>query len=192
LFAPDHECPDDLVRAYQRHDEARTIAGRHRDLPLRAWRLIADIGHLFGLSVQGRLADGIGSAQVLILDRCNHFLAQAIGGSQPEELLQLVKDVDSTSLRARKLNCLGDDRGQHGLEIEGGVDRLADFAKRLQLFDRLREFARACLHLVEQPHVLDCDHRLVGEGRDQVDLLLRERINEVTREQEDTYRCAIT
>jgi len=27
--------------------------------------------------------------------------------------------------------------------------------------------------LIEQPHVLDRDHRLVGEGRHQLDLLLR-------------------
>jgi hypothetical protein len=33
-----------------------------------------------------------------------------------------------------------------------------------QLLDRLRELARARLHLVEEPHVLDRDHRLVGES----------------------------
>ena len=32
-----------------------------------------------------------------------------------------------------------------------------------------------CLHLVEQPHVLDRDHRLVGKGGDQFDLLVSER-----------------
>ena len=32
-----------------------------------------------------------------------------------------------------------------------------------------------CLHLVEQPRVLDRDHRLVGEGGDQLDLLVGER-----------------
>ena len=30
----------------------------------------------------------------------------------------------------------------------------------------------ARLHFVEQPHVLDRDHRLVGEGRHQFDLLV--------------------
>ena len=34
-----------------------------------------------------------------------------------------------------------------------------------------RSSSRARLHLVEQPHVLDRDHRLVGEGLDQLDLL---------------------
>ena len=32
------------------------------------------------------------------------------------------------------------------------------------LLERLGQLARARLHLVEQPHVLDRDHRLVGEG----------------------------
>ena len=34
-----------------------------------------------------------------------------------------------------------------------------------------REIARARLHLVEQPHVLDGDYGLVGEGRNEFDLL---------------------
>jgi hypothetical protein len=36
--------------------------------------------------------------------------------------------------------------------------------------DRVREFARACLHLIEQPHVLDRDHGVVGEGGRQFNL----------------------
>ena len=35
--------------------------------------------------------------------------------------------------------------------------------------------ARARLHLLEEPHILDRDNRLVGEGGDEVDLLLCER-----------------
>ena len=38
------------------------------------------------------------------------------------------------------------------------------------------ELLRSRLHLVEQPHVLDRDHRLVGEGLDQLDLLVGERL----------------
>ena len=33
------------------------------------------------------------------------------------------------------------------------------------------------LHLLEQPRVLDGDHGLVGEGRDQLDLLVGERLH---------------
>ena len=51
---------------------------------------------------------------------------------------------------------------------------MADLAERPELLDRARELPRARLHLVEQPHVLDRDHRLVGEGFEQLDLLLGE------------------
>src|SRR5262249_33480160 len=37
---------------------------------------------------------------------------------------------------------------------------------------RLRQLPALVLDLVEQPHVLDRDHRLVGEGGHQLDLLL--------------------
>src|SRR6478735_3884566 len=52
---------------------------------------------------------------------------------------------------------------QHGLEYRlQFTRRTADDAEHLRsgrlLFQRLREVARARLHLVEQPHVLDRDH----------------------------------
>ena len=40
-----------------------------------------------------------------------------------------------------------------------------------------RQVLGALLHLVEQPHVLDCDYRLVGEGGYQLDLLFGEWLN---------------
>jgi hypothetical protein len=40
---------------------------------------------------------------------------------------------------------------------------------------RFGEIARACLHLIEQPHVLDRYHRLVGKGGHQLDFLGAER-----------------
>ena len=54
---------------------------------------------------------------------------------------------------------------QHNLQIERRADRPADFAER-------GEVAVARLHFLEQPRVLDGDHRLVGEGLDQLDLLV--------------------
>ena len=44
-----------------------------------------------------------------------------------------------------------------------------------QILKRRGQFARARLDLVEQPHVLDRDDSLVGECRDQLDLLVGER-----------------
>src|SRR5262249_52064493 len=84
LLAPDHECSDDFVCAYQRHNKARTIAGPHRDLSDRAWRLVADIGNLLRLSDLRRLADRVGSAEVLVLHSCNQVFAKTIRSPQPK------------------------------------------------------------------------------------------------------------
>ena len=54
-----------------------------------------------------------------------------------------------------------------------------------------RKLARARLHLVEQPHVLDRDHRLVGEGRDQLDLLVGERPHLGARQHDHADRNAL-
>ena len=45
------------------------------------------------------------------------------------------------------------------------------------LLQRLRKIARLGLHLFEQPHILDRDHGLVGEGLQQGDLLVAERLH---------------
>ncbi len=45
------------------------------------------------------------------------------------------------------------------------------------LLQQLLQVVGARLHLVEQTHVLDRDHRLVGEGGDQLDLLIGERLD---------------
>ena len=67
---------------------------------------------------------------------------------------------------------------QHGLEHRfefpgRAADDLKNLRSRRLLFQRLREIAGARLHLVEQPHILDRDHRLVGKRLHQFDLPLR-------------------
>ena len=42
-----------------------------------------------------------------------------------------------------------------------------DFTRRRLLLQRLGQFAIAVLQFLEQPHVLDGDDRLVGEGFEQ-------------------------
>ena len=75
---------------------------------------------------------------------------------------------------------------EHRLE---GRRRTADDLQHLGggglLLQRLGQLARARLHLVEQPHVLDRDHRLVGEGLDQLDLLIGERLDLQAISQDD-------
>ena len=49
---------------------------------------------------------------------------------------------------------------------------MADLSERLQFVDRLRQLAGACLHLFEQPRILDGNDGLVGERGHQLDLLV--------------------
>src|SRR5262249_33533970 len=90
-------------------------------------------------------------------------------------LRNLVEFVDDAAVASGELNGAADDGLEHGLKLECGADSSADFTERAKLRDRLRELAGARLHLVEQPHVLDRDHRLIGEGLDQLDLLVGKR-----------------
>ena len=68
---------------------------------------------------------------------------------------------------------------QHGLKHRFQfAGRTADDFQHLRgrrlLLQRLAQFLSALLFGVEQPHVLDGDHCLVGEGLGQFNLLLRE------------------
>src|SRR5262245_46915346 len=60
------------------------------------------------------------------------------------------------------------------------------------MIERLREVAVARLQLLEQPHVLDGDDGLVGEGLKQGDLLVRERIDLGAAELDSTDRFPFT
>ena len=59
-----------------------------------------------------------------------------------------------------------------GSSSPGELEMTEHLRGRGLLLQRLGELARARLHLVEQPRVLDRDHGLVGEGLDQLDLLV--------------------
>src|SRR5262245_46766772 len=50
------------------------------------------------------------------------------------------------------------------------------------------KLATLVLDFVEKPHVLDRDRRLVREGRDQLDLLVGERLNGAARQDQHASR----
>ena len=110
----------------------------------------------------------------MLLDRLDQAVVHAVGRAQLEFTARLAELVDGARLGARELRRLGDDRVQHGLPVERGIDRLADLAERPQLLDRLRQRGRAVAQFVEQPDILDGDDGLAREIRDQLDLLLAE------------------
>ncbi|HTO90073.1 MAG TPA: hypothetical protein VMJ70_02980, partial [Candidatus Sulfotelmatobacter sp.] len=86
------------------------------------------------------------------------------------------EEEDDGVLRlAQALRVLRDRRDDRLNVGRRAADDAQDLRGRGLLLERLGEFAVARLELVEQPHVLDRDHRLVGEDLEQRDLLLGER-----------------
>src|SRR5262245_4362834 len=65
------------------------------------------------------------------------------------------------------------------------VEHVAD---RSLIVERFLDLAGARLHLVEQPHVLNRNHRLVGEGVDQLYFLFVKRLYPLARERDHTDR----
>ena len=75
---------------------------------------------------------------------------------------------------------MGDDSRQYGFEVQSRADYLADFAKGFELAYRACQFVGSLIQFLEQPDVLDRDHRLVGEGFEEFDLSIGEWINDRT------------
>ena len=67
---------------------------------------------------------------------------------------------------------------KHRLQVgRRAADDAQDLAGRRLLLQRLGQLAVALLQLLEQPRVLDGDDGLVGEGLQQRDLLVGERLD---------------
>ena len=82
---------------------------------------------------------------------------------------------------------------EDGLEIESrSTDDLEHVGSGRLLLQRLGKFACARLYLVEQAHVLNRDHRLVGKGRDQIDLLVGKWLHGGTGERHHADRSSLS
>ena len=143
-LAAHHQSADDALGAEQRHDQQRAKAGAHDDVEN------SDAGS----SADRRICIGARCAAAWPMPAspmriCRSLMAainpslHAVGGAQAEFVRRLVENVDRAGVRAGELHRLGDDRVQHRLEVERGVDRLADLAQRAQLADRLRQLVGA-------------------------------------------------
>ena len=67
-------------------------------------------------------------------------------------------------------------RLQHGFEIEGrAADDLENVGGGGLLLQRFAQIICALLHLVKLPRIFDRNHGLVGEGGEQLDLLIGDR-----------------
>ena len=109
-------------------------------------------------------------------------------------------------LNDETIDCPTELRGTRGNRIEGRLDvrrRAADHAQNVarcrllleglaDLSVRLSERSVLLLQLGKEPHILDGDHRLVGKCRDQLDLLLGERLDLEPLQREDSEQAALS
>src|SRR6266567_4766447 len=85
-----------------------------------------------------------------------------------------VPEEDEGMLRLAKASRRFDQHVEHRLKIEGrSANDLENLGGRRLLLQRFAQLPGARLHLLEQPHVLDGDHGLVGKRRYKFDLLGR-------------------
>ena len=85
---------------------------------------------------------------------------------------------------------------QYLLEHRGKIrrrrtDDLQDLGGRGLLLKGFLEIVRLGLYLVEQVDIADRDHRLVGEGLNELDLLLAERASNEAEQADDAERLPI-
>ena len=91
--------------------------------------------------------------------------------------------VQGAELGTTEPSCVRKQGLEHRLQLTRRArDDTEDLRGCRLLLQRFGKFARARLHLVEQAHVLDGDHRLVGEGAGKLDLLVGEWPDGTTNE----------
>src|SRR5262249_14117803 len=101
------------------------------------------------------------------------FSAQAVAAGEMKEVA--VKAHYKGELAAAQPHRALGNHVEHRLDISWrATDNVEHLAGRGPVFKSLRQLLRPSLHLVEQPRVLDRDHRLVGEGCSELDLFLGE------------------
>src|SRR5262249_42790514 len=112
-------------------------------------------------SAGGRL--WVGSPRIEALQKCATFWCEV--ATRNEVLLFAIKPVRVSPCTITEAYCIVDDCVEDWLHTSR---RLADYAQYLRrrrpLLERHCKVAVPRLEFVEQPHVLDGDHRLIGEG----------------------------
>ena len=120
-------------------------------------------------------------------ERLDQLIRQPVRRVQAKLLTYFLVLVDGTAVHAGKLRGARDDRAQYGFQVERRTDGLADFAQCLQFSYRLRELGRARLKFLEEPNVLDRDHRLIGEGLQQSDLFFGKRARDAPADSDGAH-----
>jgi hypothetical protein len=105
----------------------------------------------------------------------------------------MLKPQDETDVRATEPGSVFDKSFEQRLEIECRTAYdFEHFTGCRLLFQGFREVAVAFLEFFEQPHVLDSNHGLIGEGLDQLNLPLRKCFHEITRNGDAADWCTFS
>jgi hypothetical protein len=122
----------------------------------------------------------------------HHSVASGVGASERGELNLIARDpCQQTGVRPQQVNGAVHDRVEHRLHVARGLaDHLENLARCGLLIECGREIAIARVQLFEQPHVLDGDDRLVGEGLEQRDVHLGEWCHVRVPDLDDADRLA--
>ena len=178
-FLPiDRDCADRLVLLEHRHAQNRANAklldnvdGERVPIPVGLRRrIVVDVDHLFRVD----RAKQAGSRAGLRRGHLDRRRKVPRGDAKAAVLAQ----PQSSILRRANLYGVQQHGLEHGLQLarRAGNDP-QHLRRRRLLLQRFGQLARALLLGLEQPHVLDGDHGLVGEGLDEGDLLVRERLD---------------
>ena len=157
------------------HREHGPIPLPGQDVPERIVRFGQDIGNL-GRLARDRAATGrtLPEGDLSSLNGSNEILAGIPAGADVEGLGLFDVFLDEPGVRIAELGGLLGDFMQDVPQIEGGADGAAHLAQRVDLFQRLLQFAGPLLNLLEEAHILDGDDGLVGKGLEELDLLVGE------------------
>ena len=146
---------------------------------MRVVRVDLDVRNLFDGPVEnrpGRGASAPGRHRIGVA-RCLHPSGRkpVVGHEMQKRAVKLIDLAELRFAEARRALC---DRLENRLRIRRRLaDDAQDLARRRLLLECLGDVAIACLQFREQANVLDCDDRLIGEGRHELDLLVAEGVD---------------
>ena len=168
LVSENHDHPQELS-SLEHGDPKHGPDGVHMYCPIGVLGVGQDIMNVDRAPLEGgaRRAGMASGSNGIPLDECSEFGGGVVRGHGSQKLTVEAEDERAFG-RAQPDRVLGQ-RLEDRLEIErGAADHLEQLAGRRLPLERL-------LGLVEQAHVLDRDHRLVGEGLEQLDVPVGER-----------------
>jgi hypothetical protein len=148
-----------MVLVQQRNREHRAIANPDQHILARALvTLVEDIGDLSRLTRDRHAADrAIALTNWHAANRVEQLLRLTVGSLKPEYFVRLVVLVDRPAVEPSELQRMRHDRLQH-------VSRSSVELTARPTSPRAVSWPTRCSNYLEQAHVLDRDHGLVGKG----------------------------